>query len=378
MTRRISVNLLGLADLRQGGAALSAQRLLEDLRFHDEVSVTVLAGDQVASQLRVVAPHATVRAVCSPPQSIGARAAAAVRSVRDPSAFHAHTDATGLLDDADVVHYPLGFMEGPGHGRPRSIVAPDIQHIDLPANFSRTDRLLRAARWHRAWKAADVVLTYSEFVRERLIAVIGIDAARIRVVGESCDPRLFQQAPEPIPEPFVLYPASPLPHKDHATLLRAFSVVAASRPDVRLKLPGPIGHQWEPVRKLAESLQLGSRIDVGMNLGTEELHRAYATAAVMAFPSKYEGFGIPVLEALASGCPVAAARTPTALEIAGPAADYFEPGDHAELARLIVATLDLSPAGRRERSERGQLRAQAFTPERKTRLTLRALGSVVR
>ena len=174
-------------------------------------------------------------------------------------------------------------------------------------------------------------------------------AARVHVVPHGVDHDLFHPD-DGEREPFLLYPARRWPHKNHAFLFGAFSEVRRSRPELELVLTGEpdIGSHCRTVCARSGSSR------------SEELAELYRRAAALVFPSRYEGFGWPVLEAMASGCPVAAASGTAVEEVAGDAAVFFAPDAVDEavdaIERALANTVDLGA--------RGIERARTFTWER--------------
>jgi len=150
-------------------------------------------------------------------------------------------------------------------------------------------------------------------------------------------------------EPFRLYPARAWPHKNHACLYDAFALLRRERPELRLVLTGggPSGAAPDGV-------------DVRGRVSQDELVSLYRRAAALVFPSRYEGFGQPVLEAMACGCPVACSDIPPLVEVAGGAARTFPPGDPDAIAAAVRDVL----ADARPYRERGLARAASFTWER--------------
>jgi alpha-1,3-rhamnosyl/mannosyltransferase len=165
--------------------------------------------------------------------------------------------------------------------------------------------------------------------------------------------------------PFIFTMGNTKPHKDLPTLLAAFQRLAVSRPDIRLVLAGtePPGYldsqlSGEPRNRAAFT----GPIDDG------ELRALYAAATVFAFPSRYEGFGLPPLEAMALGTPVVAARAASVPEVVGDAAVLFEPGDFRALLAEIGRLLDDAEL-RAELARAGRERASKFSWAHTARLT---------
>ena len=215
----------------------------------------------------------------------------------------------------------------------------DVQHLDLPGLFSRAERTYRRRFYDAAARRADVVITISEFTKSRIVETLGIEPSRIIVAPLGVDAAEFEPNLGPR-ENLLLYPARGWPHKNHATLFEAFSLLRAEDPTLRLVLTGG---------GLDGSGAVPAGVDVRGLVGRDELRELYRTAAALVFPSLYEGFGLPPLEAMASGCPVAASRAGSLPEICGDAAVLFDAHD---------ARVDRSRCARSARSRRRAARAR--------------------
>jgi glycosyltransferase involved in cell wall biosynthesis len=151
-------------------------------------------------------------------------------------------------------------------------------------------------------------------------------------------------------EPFLLYPANRWPHKNHERLFAALRLIRAERPALRLVLTGA-GHEGRPA---PEGVEVRGRVS------GDALVELYRTAAAVVFPSLYEGFGMPALEAMACGCPVAVSRVASLPEICGDAAVYFDPTEPEAIAAATLEALARAP----ELAPRGLEQAARFTWER--------------
>jgi glycosyltransferase involved in cell wall biosynthesis len=241
---------------------------------------------------------------------------------------------------ADVVHFPF-TVPAPKPRRTQATVQTlhDVQHLELPHMFSRVDLLYRRRFYDSFAAKADVVITMSHFGKLRMIESLGLDPDRIHVAHLGVDTARYTPNLGPR-ENFVLYPARGWPHKNHARLIEAMHIARREIPGLRLVLTGGgldgLGElpDWVDRRGLVEKT---------------ELLRLYQTAAALVFPSLYEGFGLPPLEAMASGCPVAASNAGSLPEVVGDAAVLFDPHHPEAIAAAIVEAVargdELAPVG---------------------------------
>ena len=250
-----------------------------------------------------------------------------------------------LIDGVDVVHYPL-TVPVPPPTQPHVITLHDIQHLDLPELFPRGERLFRRLAYDHSARAATDVIVVSEFVRERAVERLGLAPEHVHAVWLGVDHDRFTASPDVQREPLLLYPARPWSHKNHARLFEAFAQIRSRRPELRLVLTGA-GHDR---RSLPEGVEAHAVSDA-------ELVDLYRRASCLVFPSLYEGFGLPPVEAMACGCPVAAAAAGSLPEVCGDAAVLFDPLD----PEAIAAGVDEALARSDELTERGLRRAAAFS-----------------
>jgi glycosyltransferase involved in cell wall biosynthesis len=179
------------------------------------------------------------------------------------------------------------------------------------------------------------------------VSRLGLDPGRVHAIHLGVDHERFSPGAGGAREPFLLYPARPWPHKNHARLYEAFARVRAQRTDLRLVLTG-VGHDPATLPEGAETRG---------GVSTDELVSLYRRASALVFPSLYEGFGLPPLEAMACGCPVATSNAGSLPEVVGDAAVSFDPRDPESIAAGILDALD----GADELRQRGLARAAGFT-----------------
>ena len=168
------------------------------------------------------------------------------------------------------------------------------------------------------------------------------------------------QLPADLPDgvPFVFYPAADWPHKNHETLLRAMAILAGRGRPEHLVLTGMLSQSGDRLPALADQLGIADRVHF---LGCVEQNRLiaiYRRAALMAFPSRFEGFGLPLVEAMQLGCPIVASRAAAVVETAGHAAVFCDDSPEA-WADALTTTLDSSDL-RADLARRGRTRAADF------------------
>lgn len=221
---------------------------------------------------------------------------------------------------------------------------------------------------------ADAVVAVSLDTKRTLVEHVGLPAGRIHVVPLAVRHDVFRPGPVS-PEalgrlglaagrPTVLYVGSDEPRKNLRVLARAFATVAERVPSAQLVWVGPTLFPEEScaVWRLVAELGLGSCVRRIEGVADADLARLYRTADVLAFPSRYEGFGLPALEAMACGTPVVAADRGALPEVVGDAGLLVAPDDPGELAGALVRVLD-DAAFRAHARARGLARAARFTPE---------------
>lgn len=258
--------------------------------------------------------------------------------------------------DVSVVHYPL-TLGVPRTDLPSVVTLHDVQHHDLPQNFSITQQLWRRMLYDRQARSASMVVTVSAHSRRRIIDVLGIDPGQVVAIPHAVDHRRFSPHPMPsdeqvvapfqLPERFLFYPATLWPHKNHVALLDALVRVPDDR--VQLLLSGATAGRLDRILAAARARGLRDRVRHLGFVSPDALAALYRCATALVFPSTYEGFGMPPLEAMASGCPVASSTRGSLAEVCGEAAAVLDPVDPDQMARTISMLLADEAARRRLR-----------------------------
>jgi glycosyltransferase involved in cell wall biosynthesis len=215
-------------------------------------------------------------------------------------------------------------------------------------------------------RRAEGVITVSAFSRSEIARVFGIDPERITVAPNAVDPVFAASsgAPGPVVPPYVLAIGNLQPRKNLITLIRAFRRLSDERPDLaeRLVIVGQPAYRGSRIVEEARDLVARGRVVFTGYLSDPPMASALAAATLFAHPSTYEGFGLPLIEAMACGAPVVASDIPVVREVAGEAAALVPPLDPGAWAATLGRLLD--DGGERARlAERGRARARAYTPE---------------
>jgi glycosyltransferase involved in cell wall biosynthesis len=336
----IGISMLTLVPGLVGGSETYARQLVAALARVGELEYRVFvpppaadAGDGLPTT--VIAEYGTAR-------STPARIAAMVRAEVAPGRLRR---ALGV-DELDAIHFPLTVMMPPVDSPPAATTALDLQHEEFPEFFSRTQLLYRRRFYRRPIEQSRILITISEHARETILERYGLEPERVRAIHLAVDHDTFTPDGRPR-HPFLLYPANAWPHKNHTRLFEALALVRRQRPELRLVLTGA-GH---------DALTLPDGVESRGHVPLDELVGLYRSAAAVVYPSLYEGFGMPCLEAMACGCPVAASDVASLPEVCGDAAVYLDPTSVESIADAIRRVLDHPSPG-------GVERAAGFTWER--------------
>ncbi|MGP8244777.1 MAG: glycosyltransferase family 4 protein [Bryobacteraceae bacterium] len=322
---RIGINALYLIPGGVGGTEIYLRSLLDALAKIDSVNrYLVFTGREAGRNL---APRAgNFRSLVQP-----------IRSANRPARLF--WEQTGLAlaalrENLDVVLNP-GFTAPLACSCPQVTVFHDLQHKRHPEHFRWFD--LPFWNFFLYWSAhlSSLLLADSPATAADLKHFYRLPDSRIRVVALGADERCFDIARRRRPEPFLLTVSTLHPHKNLDGLLRAFAIFRASQPRFRLVVTGIHGFAARELLALRDQLGLTEAVDFPGWIPREDLYDLYARAWAFVYPSTFEGFGLPVAEALAAGIPSACSAVEPVATVAGQAALLFAPGDTAGLALAL-------------------------------------------
>src|SRR4051812_19757727 len=220
------------------------------------------------------------------PGRIAAMSLAAVR----PRPLRSDLD----LGRLEAMHFPLSVMLPPVDRPPAAATVLDLQHEEHPEFFGRAELAYRKVVYGWTIRRSQIVITISEHARQTLLEHYGLEDARVRAIHLGVEHDVLTPSDKVSQGGFLLYPARPWRHKNHARLFEAFTRLRRERPELRLVLTGE-----------GDFGRVPDGVEVLGRVSRDGLVELYRTAAALVFPSLYEGFGMPVLEAMACGCPVA-------------------------------------------------------------------------
>jgi glycosyltransferase involved in cell wall biosynthesis len=277
-------------------------------------------------------------------------------------------------DRLDVLLCP-GFTMPLAAGCPTVVVFHDLQHKRHPQHF----RWFELPFWEFfLWASArrsTRLITVSEATRRDLLLYYKVEDRNVDVVRHGVDERFFEISrlrARGETSPFLLCVSTLRAHKNLDRLIRAFAEFRKAKPEFRLVIAGMHGQQSRDLERLARKLGLAEAVRFTGWIPREELYNLFRDAHAFIYPSSFEGFGMPVLEALASGIPTACSEIPPIREFVGKAALCFDPSDVGaiqEAIELIVSDENL----RGSMSVEGPARASQFSWDTTARQTLAVL-----
>ncbi len=270
----------------------------------------------------------------------------------------------------DLLHLPQNGL-GLDPNLPGKVVVTvhDLIPYTLPQTCSPNYLTRFLGEMPRIVERADLILTVSHFSRGELVRLLDVPPEKIAVTHEAAEEVYRPQAPQScravrerygLQEPYILYVGGFSLRKNLLGLLHAFSMVADDLAGFVLFLPGSAGRQMDRLRQVASELGIGHRVGFPGSVPLRDLPGLYTAASVFVYPSLYEGFGLPVLEAMACGAPCAVARASSLPEVAGEAALYFDPHQAEDMA-LGLRRLAQDEALAERHRQRGNARAASFS-----------------
>lgn len=301
-----------------------------------------------------------------------------------------------LQHKMDVFFFPAVYSYFPIFNRTKIVVTiHDViadHHPELIFPNAKS-KLFWKAKQNAAIRQANLIATVSEYSKRQIVEYFRLPESRLRIISEAARP-VFKVLPRTSEmcetlaryglqpeEKFLLYVGGISPHKNLATLIDAFEQTAKNQSKLKLVLVGdykddPFFSAFPALKKQVAELGLENRVVFTGFIADEDLVYLYNAATLLTFPSLEEGFGLPAMEAMACGTPVAASNCGSLPEVLGAAGRFFDPRDSQNIARVIEQIL-ADAALRKQMSEDGLRRAENFLWKKAARETLAIFDELV-
>jgi glycosyltransferase involved in cell wall biosynthesis len=276
---------------------------------------------------------------------------------------------------ADVIHLPTqqGFMTT----IPTLYHPWDLQHVHYPEFFKDGERRLRDAIYRALCRQARLVVAPTRWAAEDLVANLQVPRRKVVVIPGASPLAVFDEpgdrdlaharAAHDLPDAFVLYPAQTWQHKNHLALVDALALLARDGLRVPAVCPGWQNDFFPTIEARAREAGVADQLRFPGYMQGPELAPLYRLARALVFPSLFEGWGFPVLEAYAAGLPVVCSDIASLREVAGSAAITFDPTRPEDLAAKLRRVWEVEGL-RRELRERGRARSLEFSWNRTARI----------
>jgi len=374
---KVVLNLLEFNPGAMGGIETYIRNILSRLVTIDSSSSwTVVCNESTAEYFAAIDSRIDLKIIMNRRRSFPRLSRSLIRNISGIDLLAKSIERLG----ADVVHNPLTNVRPLALSRPSVLTFYDMQHEYYPQMFSPRELLRRKAKYEKAVHLADRIIAISGHVKLSLMEKYGVAADKIDVVYLGCgaeyrmleDSGRFDTLKQKyrLDRPFMYYPAATWPHKNHRNLLAALRILKdQSSFDGDLVLTGIAMRAHSELIEEIERHGLSDRVKVLGYLPYEELPSLYNMARLLVFPSLFEGFGIPLVEAMACGCPVVCSDDTSIPEVIGDAGLLFDPLSPADIAEKILTVWN-NPEMCAGMREKGLDRAKLFNWDETTRKTL--------
>ena len=250
----------------------------------------------------------------------------------------------------------------------------DLAEFEVPEKYSRKQAFIRRQIVRLQTKLSDKIITISEYSKNDIIKRLRIDPKKIKVIPNGLDAERFQvKEGTPKTDNSFLFVSELERAKGPCTLVEAFHrLTAEEQQKYSLVFAGKKGNDYDRLLQLIEQYGLADRVTIKGYVDDDELNALYEKAYAFVFPSLFEGFGLPVLEAMAKGTPVLCSDRASIPEVGGEAVLTFDP-DHPEELSERMHRIIVEKGLRDQMREKGIARAKLFGNDRMARETLRVL-----
>lgn len=362
---KIGINIIGLFPGKNGGAEQYIRNIVETLNRNREIDVFLFVNDE------------------------------ALPTFEENETLHLFVINLGPLQDSELNYYidllsldvwfcPLFHLVPHECSIPTVVAVFDIQQEFFPQNFSKQELKMRRVETSYTMENADLILTISEFSKRTIIEKFRLPEEKIRVTyldADLCfedpiDETLMKEIKNKLPTEYIFYPANSWPHKNHLRLIKAYKILK-DKYGISFKMVFT-GDQKQEKKNIENFIAKNNLRDDIVYLGYLEqrlMPYVYMNAKMVVFPSLFEGFGIPLVEAMKVGVPLACSNSASIPEIAGDAAIYFDAEDINDIAYKIYK-LYCDEVTQSRLKENAKKRKAIFSWENCANQTMQELGGV--
>ena len=361
---RIGINLLQFRPGETGGSEIYTRGIIGSLSEVDKKNEYVLICN--SSNYKAITPPSDNFSIFVIPETPNKNFIREIPLLNKSGSISKKIESLKL----DVIHFPFSFMFPLKKWEKSILTMYDLQHEYMPQNFSITQLVIRRKNYPESIKNSDLVIAISKFTKENIIEKYHTDLDKIIVnyIGyakefEKKDKEKKIKIKEKfnLSERYIFYPAATWHHKNHLKLLEAFRKIKREEDsNINLVFSGTKMNAQPLIDNKIKDLGLTDCVLQLGRLNFEDLVHIMQGAHVLAFPSLFEGFGIPVIEAMASRVPVACSNTTSLPEIAKGASIMFDPNDSNEIANAITRILNDNKL-RKKLITKGNERIKEFT-----------------
>lgn len=279
--------------------------------------------------------------------------------------------------ELDLTHSP-GPLLLPTKGK-KIVTVHDFFFLDSPGKADEDARIHFVKNVRKSLREADGILTFSLFMRNDIMERFDVEEDKVKVIYHGLDSRFCEKIPPEdiektrqkynLPQRFLLFVGAIEPRKNLLKLVDALKIIHIHHGEVHLVLAGRMGGDYSNLRQRAKEINVERWVKFLGYIPERDLTHLYRLASLLVFPSLCEGFGFPLVEAMASGLPVAASLNSALPEVGGDAALYFRPDNPESIAEKVGAILE-NEGLRRDLVTKGLKRSLDFDWNRTARETL--------
>ncbi len=373
----IGLNLVGFIPGTMGGIETYLRNLVHSLQKIDrENSYVLLCDDHYAKEIQIFNDSFTYKSVNYTQPSFLWLVRGVLRNTTKIDILRPVFNRLKL----DIIHHPFTILNPMRTKIPSVLTFVDMQHEFFPQFFSPVDMKMRKEFYRPSAEQATRIIAISGYAKSSLVERYGIPPDKIDVVylGYDQSYRIYDKEDVlramrlkyGLNRPFLYYPGATWPHKNHKTLLAALCIMKTRyRFEGQLVLTGIVKKSYSEILKEIGRLGLEETVKVLGYLPYEDLPYLYNLARALVFPSLFEGFGIPLIEAMACGCPIACSNTTSIPEVVGDAGVFFDPSSPEDMAEKIWQLWN-DDDKLREMRARGLERAKLFSWDDTARKTI--------